>query len=76
MSFSFVRAPPTHACHYSVQQLKGYSSQELRDEVPALKSKLPTLGTRSYSCESVGSLQDRHLSQEAVRRYIEEQKNQ
>jgi len=67
----FVKAPPTHACHYIVQQLKGYSSHELRLEFPKLKSGLPTLWTRSYYCESVG-----HISHETIRRYIEEQKNQ
>lgn len=67
----FVKAPPTLPPHHIVQQLKGYSSHELRKEFPKLKSRLPTLWTRSYYCESVG-----HISQEAIRRYIEEQKNQ
>ena len=67
----FVKAPPTLPPHYIVQQLKGYSSHELRKEFPKLKSRLPTLWTRSYYCESVG-----HISQEAICRYIENQKNQ
>lgn len=67
----FVKAPPTLPPHYIVQQLKGYSSHELRKEFPKLKSRLPTLWTRSYYCESVG-----HISQETIRRYIEDQKNQ
>jgi len=67
----FVKAPPTLPSHYIVQQLKGYSSHELRKEFPKLKSRLPTLWTRSYYCESVG-----HISQETIRRYIEDQKNQ
>ena len=67
----FVKAPPTLPPHYIVQQLKGYSSHELRKEFPELKSRLPTLWTRSYYCESVG-----HISQETIRRYIEDQKNQ
>ena len=67
----FVKAPPTLPAHYIVQQVKGYSSRELRKEFPKLKSRLPTLWTRSYYCESVG-----HISQETIRRYIEDQKNQ
>ena len=67
----FVKAPPTLPPHYIVQQVKGYSSRELRKEFPKLKSRLPTLWTRSYYCESVG-----HISQETIRRYIEDQKNQ
>lgn len=67
----FVKAPPTLPPHYIVQQLKGYSSHELRKEFPKLKSRLPTLWTRSYYCESVG-----HISQATIRRYIEDQKNQ
>lgn len=66
-----VKAKPIHGPHYIVQQLKGHSSFKLRSEFPKLKSGLPTLWTRSYYCESVG-----HLSAEAIRRYIEEQKNQ
>lgn len=67
----FVKTPPTASPHWVVQQLKGYSSRVLRKEFPHLKSRLPTLWTRSYYCESVG-----HISEEAVKKYIEEQKNQ
>ena len=67
----FVTAPPTLSPHYIVQQFKGFSSRRLRQEFPKLKSRLPTLWTRSYYCESVG-----HISQETIRRYIEDQKNQ
>lgn len=66
----FVKANPTLAPHYIVQQLKGYSSRILRKEFPKLKSRLPTLWTRSYYCESIG-----HISEETVKKYIENQKN-
>ena len=66
----FVKAKPIHAPHYIVQQFKGYTSFQLRKEFPHLKSRLPTLWTRSYYCESVG-----HISADTVRKYIEEQKN-
>jgi len=44
----FVETPPTVAPHWMVQQLKGYSSRILRQEFRELKSRLPTLWTRSY----------------------------
>ena len=66
----FVKAPPTLAPHYIVQQLKGVTSRRLREMFPRLRSRIPTLWTRSYYCESVG-----HISEDAVRQYIEDQKN-
>lgn len=66
----FIKAPPTLAPHFIVQQLKGYTSYQLRKEFPTLKSRLPTLWTRSYYCESIG-----YISEEIVKRYIEDQKN-
>lgn len=67
----FVKAKPTDAPHFIVGQLKGYTSFNLRNEFAELKSKLPTLWTRSYYIESVG-----HISEETVKKYIENQKNQ
>jgi putative transposase len=67
----FVKSPPTLAPHFIVQQLKGISSRLLRQEFPHLRSRLPTLWTRSYYCESVG-----HISEETIKRYIEDQKGQ
>jgi putative transposase len=66
----FVKAKPTSSPHWLVQQFKGFSSHELRKEFPQLKSRLPTLWTRSYYCESVG-----HISEATIKKYIEEQKN-
>ena len=65
----FVKSKPIHAPHYIVQQLKGYTSRRLREAYPDLKKKLPTLWTRSYYCESVG-----HISEETIKKYIEDQK--
>lgn len=67
----FVKSTPVLSPHYIVQQLKGFSSFQLRSEFPKLKSRLPTLWTRSYYCESVG-----HISAETIKHYIEEQKSQ
>ena len=66
----FVKADPTMSPHFIVQQLKGYTSRTLRQEFPTLRSRLPTLWTRSYYVESVG-----HLSESVIRKYIEDQKN-
>lgn len=66
----FVKASPTAAPHWVVQQLKGYTSKVLRGEFPELKSRLPSLWTRSYYCETVG-----HISEPAIKKYIEEQKD-
>ena len=65
----FVKAVPTLAIHFIVNQLKGYSSYILREEFPWLKSRLPTLWTRSYYCETIG-----HISENTIIRYIEDQK--
>lgn len=67
----FVKTLPTQAPHYVVQQFKGMSSRILRKEFPKLKSRIPTLWTRSYYVESAG-----HISQDTVEQYIEDQKNQ
>lgn len=66
----FVKPTPTNSPHFIVQQLKGYTSRMLRQEFSFLKSKLPSMWTRSYYCESVG-----HISEETIRKYIEDQKN-
>jgi putative transposase len=66
----FVKASPTASPHWIVQQLKGYTSHELRNEFEWLRTKLPTLWTRSYYVESCG-----HISEDTIRKYIEEQKN-
>lgn len=65
----FVKSPPTNPPHYIIQRLKGISSKILRTEFPHLCSILPTLWTRSYYCESVG-----HISENVVKKYIEDQK--
>lgn len=66
----FVKATPTMSPHWIVQQLKGYTSRILRQEYSELRTRLPTLWTRSYYCESVG-----YISESTVKKYIEEQKN-
>lgn len=65
----FVKTPPTASPHYIVQQFKGYTSRTLRQEFKVLRTRLPSLWTRSYYVESCG-----HISEAAVKKYIEEQK--
>jgi putative transposase len=65
----FVKTKQVDAPHYIVQQFKGYTSRMLRAEFKHLV-KLPSLWTRSYYCESVG-----HISEETVKKYIEDQTN-
>jgi putative transposase len=64
----FIKTPPTASPHWVVQQLKGYTSRVLRQEQPQLR-RMPTLWTRSYYVESCG-----HISEDSVKKYIEEQK--
>jgi putative transposase len=65
----FVKANPTASPHWVVQQFKGFTSRMLRLKHESLRTRLPTLWTRSYYCESVG-----HISEATIKKYIEEQK--
>jgi len=64
----FVRSKPIHSPQFVVGQLKGYTSRVLRQEFSSLKSRLPTLWTRSYYADSVGK-----LNEYTIRKYIQEQ---
>lgn len=65
----FVKSRPSLAVDYVVNRLKGYTSYKLRKEFPGLRYRLPTLWTRSYYVESVG-----HISDETIKKYIDDQK--
>jgi putative transposase len=65
----FVESDPTRCVAEIVNRLKGYTSRVLRAEFPSLRSRLPTLWSRSYYAGSVG-----HVSAATVERYIAEQK--
>jgi putative transposase len=65
----FVCAPPTEAPQHLVNQFKGYTSRILRTEFPGLKSRLPSLWSRSYYVGSAG-----HVSADTIQKYIEQQK--
>lgn len=66
----FVKTKPIHSPQFVVGQLKGYTSRMLRQEFPKLKSRLPTLWTRSYYIDSVGK-----LNEHTIRKYVQDQKN-
>lgn len=65
----FVEGSPTICVAEIVNGLKGFTSHALREEFPFLKSRLPTLWSRSYYAGSVGT-----VSEAVVRKYIEDQK--
>jgi putative transposase len=65
----FVSADPTEAPQRIANQFKGYTSRVLREEFARLRSRMPTLWSRSYYVGSVG-----HVSEETVKKYIEAQK--
>ena len=62
--------PPTWAIHQIMHRIKGATSFILRQEFPGLKSRLPSLWTRSYYAGTVGN-----ASAETIQRYIEAQKD-
>lgn len=64
-----VEVDPQFGIHRLVKQIKGHSSQLLRNEFPALRRRLPTLWTNSYFVATIdGAL----LA--IVKQYIENQK--
>lgn len=65
----FVEARPTLCVAEIANRLKGRTSHALREEFPTLRSRLPTLWSRSYFCSTVGA-----VSEATIRRYIEAQK--
>ena len=65
----FVSADPTEAPQRLANQFKGFTSHVLRQRYPKLRSRLPSLWSRSYYVGSIGD-----VSEEAVKQYIEAQK--
>ena len=65
----FVEMPPKWAPAQIAYRIKGYTSHVLRREFPKLRSRLPSLWSRSYYVGTAGE-----VSAETIRRYIEAQK--
>lgn len=66
----FIECDPRIALHKVIKQFKGVSSRKLRNEYPWLKSRIPSLWTRSYFSCTVG-----HINENAIIQYIENQKH-
>jgi putative transposase len=64
-----VEVDPRFGIHKLVKRIKGRSSRLLRDEFPALRSRLPTLWTNSDFVSTVGG-----SPLAVVKQYIENQK--
>jgi len=65
----FVESDPTMAPARLAAQFKGFTSHQLREEFPWLKSYLPSLWSRSYYIGSIGA-----ASKATVKRYIANQR--
>jgi putative transposase len=65
----FIETDPRWSISQLTRQFKGFTSHVLRNEFPSLRSRLPTLWSRSYFAGSCGA-----VTEATVRRYIEEQK--
>jgi putative transposase len=65
----FVEADPTLCVAEIVNRLKGRTSHDLRQEFSHLRTRLPTLWSRSYYAGTVGN-----VSAPVIRKYIESQK--
>jgi putative transposase len=66
----FIQSDPTEAPQRLANQFKGYTSRVLRQKFPQLRSRLPSMWSRSYSVGTIG-----HESEETVKRYIEMEKS-
>jgi len=65
----FLQGKPTQSPNLIIGMIKGFTSRQLRKEFKELKTKIPTLWTRSYFVSTHG-----HVSDEVIKKYIEEQK--
>ena len=65
----FLESDPTVSVAEIVNRIKGRSSRLMRQEFPPLRSRLPTLWSRSYFAATVGT-----VSEATIRSYIAAQK--
>ena len=64
----FISFDPRIHLHELIKLFKGRSSRILREKYPKLKSRLPSLWTRSYFSSTIG-----YISEETIKKYIEDQ---
>ena len=67
----FIEIPPTDSIDKIVGKIKSYTSKVLREEYPSLKSRLPSLWTRSKFVSSCGG-----VTLQVIKDYIEGQSGQ
>lgn len=65
-----VSCDPQYGIHRLVKQIKGRSSRHIRQEFPAVRSRIPTLWTNSYFVATVGG-----ATLEIVKQYVANQRN-
>jgi putative transposase len=65
-----VSCDPRYGIHRLVEQIKGRSSRYIRQEFPAVRSRIPTLWTNSYFVATVGG-----ATLEIVKQYLANQRN-
>jgi len=65
----FVESDPTFCVAEIANRLKGFTSRVLRQEFASLRTRLPTLWSRSYFASTIG-----HVSAATIERYIADQK--
>jgi putative transposase len=65
----FILGNPKLSPNSIIGQIKGFTSRKLRQEFHELKSRLPTLWTRSYFVSTHG-----HISDKLIQKYIEDQR--
>ena len=66
-----IEIPPEHSVDKIVGKIKGYTSKVLREEYPSLKSRIPSLWTRSKFVSSCGG-----VTLQIIKDYIESQSGQ
>ena len=66
-----IEIPPAHSVDKIIGKIKGYTAKVLREEYPSLKSRLPSLWTRSKFVSSCGSVR-----LQVIKDYIEGQSGQ
>ena len=65
----FIEGNPTLTPNKIIGDIKGYTSHELRKKFKELRTRLPTLWSRSYFVSTRG-----HISSETIEKYITGQK--
>lgn len=65
----FIQGNPLISPNSIIGQIKGYTAHMLRKEFPKLRTRVPTLWTRSYFVSTHG-----HISDTMIKKYIAEQR--